>query len=97
MDQLSALRAPDVDTFVETAAGQELPVRREGHTVDRLLVPGESVDTVPSLHVPQPHGGVKAGGGEDEVHVGVISAGPSRTPLKIITSQNGSHSAERSP
>ena len=42
------------------------------------------MDTVPPLHVPQPHGGIEAGGGEDEVHVGVVGAGPSGTPLQMI-------------
>ena len=82
--ELAALSAPDVNTFVKTPAGQKLPVRRKCDTVDWLLVPGESMDTRPSLHVPQPHCGVKAGGGQDEVHVGVVGAGPSGTPLQII-------------
>ena len=70
--------------LVEAAAGEELPVRRECDAVDWLLVPGESVDTRPSLHVPQPHCGVKAGGGQDEVHVGVVGARTSGTPLQIV-------------
>ena len=80
--ELPALSAPDVNTFVEAPAGQKLPVRRKCDTVDRLLVPGESVDTRPSLHVPQSHGRVEAGGGEDEVHVGIVGAGAGRTPLR---------------
>ena len=80
--ELAALSAPDVNTFVKTPAGQELPVRRKCDTVDWLLVPGEGVNTGASLHVPQSYCRVKAGGGEDEVHVGIVGAGAGRTPLR---------------
>ena len=70
-----------MNTFVKTSTGQKLPVRRKCDTVDRLLVPGEGVNTRASLHIPQSHCGVEASGSEDEVHVGVVSAGSSRTPL----------------
>ena len=92
--ELATLSAPDVNTFVKTPAGQELPVRRKCDTVDWLLVPGESVDTGPSLHVPQPHGGVEAGGCEDEVHVGVVGAGPGGTPLVTNIKHEQCHYAD---
>ena len=81
--ELATLSAPDVNTFVKTPAGQKLPVRRKCDTVDWLLVPGEGVNAGASLHVPQSHCRVKAGGGEDEVHVGVVGAGTCGTPLQI--------------
>ena len=67
MDKLPASRAPDVNTFVKTSAGQVLPVRREGHAVDRLLVPRESVDAAAALHVPQTDRRVEGGAGQDQV------------------------------
>ena len=79
--ELATLSAPDVNAFVKTSAGQKLSVGRKCDTVDGLLVPGEGVNTRPSLHVPQPHCRVKAGRCEDEVHVGVVGAGPGGTPL----------------
>ena len=45
------------------------------------LVSGQGVQAVPALHVPQPHGGVEAGRGEDEVGVGVVGAGAGGRPL----------------
>ena len=83
MYKLPTLSAPDVNTFVETSAGQKLPVGRKCDTVDWLLVPCEGVNAGTSLHVPQSHCRVKAGGGENEVHVRVVGARPSRTPLEI--------------
>lgn len=56
---MSNLSVPDVDTLVEGAAGEVLAVRTEGHAVNRLLVPGQSVNTHPTLHVPQTHSGIK--------------------------------------
>ena len=40
VNELAALSAPDVNTFVKTPAGQKLSVRRKCDTVDGLLVPG---------------------------------------------------------
>ena len=44
-------------------------------------MPGQGVQAVPSLHVPQPHCGVEAGRGEDEVGVGVVGARAGGGPL----------------
>lgn len=54
-------RVPDVNTFVEGAAGQEPAVRTEGHAVDGLLVFGERVNADASIHVPQSHRRVERG------------------------------------
>jgi hypothetical protein len=40
VNELPTLCAPDVNTLVKTPTGQKLPIRREGHAVHRLLVPG---------------------------------------------------------
>ena len=82
--QLAALRAPDVHALVEAAARQELAVGGEGDAVDGLLVAGERVHARAALHVPQPHRRVEAGGGEDEVHVGVVGAGAGGAPLDRV-------------
>ena len=80
--ELATLSAPDVNTFVKTSTRQKLPVRRKCDTVDWLLVSGESVYAGTSLHVPQSHCRIKAGGGEDEVHVWIVCTGASWAPLK---------------
>ena len=48
---------------------------------------GERVEAVAALHVPQPHRRVEAGGGQDQVRVGVVGPGASRGPLQGL----GSH------
>lgn len=55
---------PDVDALIEGAAGQVLAVGAEGHAVHGLLVLGQRVDANASLHVPQPHRGVKRSTGK---------------------------------
>lgn len=55
MDVSPDLSVPDVDTFIEGAAGKVSAIRAEGHTVDGLLVAGQCVDTHPTLYVPQTH------------------------------------------
>lgn len=57
----SHLCVPDVDAFVERAAGQVSAVGAKGHAVDRLLVFGQRVDADPSLHVPETDRGVEGG------------------------------------
>ena len=84
MNKFSSVSAPDMNTFVKTSTGQKLPVRRKCDTVDWLLVSGEGVDAGTSLHVPQSNCRVKAGRGEDEVHVGVVGAGAGGAPLDRV-------------
>ena len=45
------------------------------------------MEAVSALHVPQPHRRVEAGGGQDQVRVGVVGPGASRGPLQGV----GSH------
>ncbi len=52
---------PDVHTLIKGATGQVLAVRAEGHTVDGFLVLRQSVNTNPSLDIPQSYCRVKGG------------------------------------
>lgn len=52
---------PNVHALIKGAARQVLAIRAEGHTVDRLLVLGQSVNTNSSLNIPQSHCGVERG------------------------------------
>ena len=52
--ELPAGHAPDVQAFVEAAAGQQLPVGREGHAVHGLRVLRQVVQARARLRVPQP-------------------------------------------
>lgn len=81
MDQLAGLRRPNMDALIEAAAGQELPVRTERYRINRLGVFGQRVDARPSLHVPQSYGGIETGRRQDQIHVGILSAGSRRRPL----------------
>lgn len=50
---------PNVNTLIEGAAGQVLPIGAEGHAVHGFLVLGQCVNTNTSLDIPQSHRRVK--------------------------------------
>lgn len=56
---LPYLGRPDVNTLVKAAGGEELAVRGEGDTVDRLRVLRQGVNAGAPLHIPQPHSRVE--------------------------------------
>lgn len=53
MNELSTLRAPNVDALVEAARGEEAAIGTEGHRVDGLRVLRQRVQTVALLHLPE--------------------------------------------
>src|SRR5688572_8437276 len=57
---------PEADRLILARRSQRLPVRREGHAVDRLLVPRECLKRCPRGRIPQTHLlTLKVHGGED--------------------------------
>ena len=62
------LDIPDVDAFVEGAAGEELAVGTEGDAVDGLLVLRQAVNILARLDVPQANRRVERRAARHEWH-----------------------------
>src|SRR5262249_34095426 len=55
---------PDSHRLVEAAGDQAMAIRTEGHAEDPAFMAGEPERFLATLHIPEPHGPVLAGGGQ---------------------------------
>ena len=81
---MNYLSGPYVNTLVEASGSQVFAIRRKGHAVHGLCVLGECMDTQAAFNIPQSDGGIERSAGKNQIHVWIIGARASRTPLNGV-------------
>lgn len=74
MHKLSRLCAPNVHTLVKAARGQMLAIRTEGNGINGFRMLRKRMYATATFHIPKTHGGIKRGGGEYQIRIGIVGA-----------------------